>query len=87
MLEHRREPRHLCHEAAFLQVFNPASPERLEIRVIDTSEGGLAIYSPIFLPRGAEVRVRRGDNFVYGTIRYCVPSGSGFRAGVEITNA
>lgn len=83
--ERRRDLRKQADVASFLQITNPASSDRVKIGILDTSTRGMGITCEIFLPRGAEVMVTWDRDRVFGTIRYCVPNGHFFRAGLEIT--
>jgi hypothetical protein len=85
VIEKRREKRSETNESAFVQLWNPVARERLPINILNRSNRGLCIGSAVFLSRGAEVRVFVGNIQFFGTIRYCVASPQGFRAGIELT--
>ena len=84
MRENRREERKEVNESAFVQLLNPVAPERLPVKILNTSKRGLCIGSAVFLSRGTEVRVFAGEIQFFGKIRYCVASPQGFRAGIEL---
>ena len=84
MIENRREERNEVNESAFIQLLNPFAPERLPVKILNTSKRGLCIGSAVFLSRGTEVRVFAGEVQLFGKIRYCMPSPQGFRAGIEL---
>jgi hypothetical protein len=84
VIENRREERKEANEPAFVQLLNPVAPERLPVKILNTSKRGLCIGSAMFLSRGAEVRVFVGNIQFFGKIRYCVASPQGFRAGIEL---
>ena len=84
VIENRREERKEANESAFVQLLNPVAPERLPIKILNTSKRGLCIGSAVFLSRGTEVRVFAGEVQFFGKICYCVASPQGFRAGIEL---
>jgi len=66
-------------------MLNPVAPERLPVKILNTSARGVYVGTTTFLPPGAEVRVFLRNIQLFGKIRYCVPNGDGFRVGIALT--
>ncbi len=71
-------------ETATLQSLNPLLLETFEAQVIDVSEQGISLQLTKHIATQSEVKIRRGTAILFGEVRYCVPAGDGFRAGVRI---
>jgi len=71
-------------DAATVQVLNPVSSEHWDVRIRDVSKGGMCIRTPKPIDRGSEVKVQRGTLITIGEVRYCVPVGDMFHAGIRI---
>ena len=82
--ERRSNARVQTNDAAFLQVLNPLSTDRVEVRVLDVSEHGFKLLVEQFLQRGTTVQVRLKESIAKGDVRYCVPVKEGFHVGVYI---
>ena len=67
-----------------MQILNPIAPERLPVKILNTSKRGMCVASTEFLPRGAEVRVSVGDTQFFGKVSYCISRPPKFRAGIEL---
>jgi len=74
-------------ESGYLRVLNPASSERLEVRILNVSTGGFKLWAAQFLQRGTTVQIRYRGVIAQGDVRYCVPGKSGFHLGVQIHEA
>jgi hypothetical protein len=87
--ERRRAVRLKTDELACLRILNPASPDPIEIRVLNVSKGGFKLCVKQFLQRGTTVQIRHRETIAQGEVRYCVPAGgrfqeTGFYVGVQI---
>lgn len=83
--ERRRHRRTSASERAALQVLNPLSLEWRDVTILNISDSGMCILSPVFLSVGVEMRVRRdGPASVFGKVAYCMPSGNAFRIGLDL---
>jgi hypothetical protein len=67
-----------------MELLNPVVPERLPVKILNTSKRGLCIGSAVFLSRGTEVRLFAGEVQFFGKICYCMTSPQGFRAGIQL---
>jgi hypothetical protein len=87
--ERRLTVRLKTDELACLRVLNPASPDPIEIRVLNVSKGGFKLCVKQFLQRGTTVQIRHRETIAQGEVRYCVPARdrfqeTGFHVGVQI---
>jgi hypothetical protein len=83
--ERRSRHRIPIDESASLQMLRPVSLDWLQVQILDASDGGMCLTCPAFLPVGADVKIRKGRTFAFGKIRYCVPSQSVFRVGIQVS--
>jgi hypothetical protein len=83
-VERRREDRILCDDSGQMQAFSPFSFEKLQVRIMDISRNGLKVRSPQLVGRGTIVQVLVPKAIILGEVRYCVPAGSEFYAGIQI---
>jgi len=84
--DRRNEVRAYAHQATFLQVLNPLSPDRVPVNVLNTSEHGICVESTTYVAQGAQLRVFRGSVQLFGTVRYCTPATNGFRIGIQVSS-
>jgi len=85
LAEKRSEPRRLVREPAILQLLRPRNSERFKVYILDVSDGGLGIWTPVALQPGAFVKVRlQGSVVLTGEVRYIARSGDEFQAGVKL---
>lgn len=83
--ERRSEARSAADHEATIKLLNPLqASERISARVIETSPSGLTLRLKHALLPGTLVQIRVGEKMLFGEIRYCNPSGAGFRAGVRL---
>jgi hypothetical protein len=83
--DRRGEARVEADDSSFMELLNPIAPDRLPVKILNTSNRGVCVGCATFVPRGAEVRVFLGNVQLFGRIRYCMPAKEGFRAGIQIT--
>jgi hypothetical protein len=79
MRDSRRFP---TDDPALLKVLNPPLPDPWEVRIRDVSKGGMCVLTPKPIDRGAQVKVQRGTTVACGEVRYCIPVGEMFQAGI-----
>jgi hypothetical protein len=86
--KHASERRHYhrfpTHDSAVLQIVNPFSVERFDIRLVDISKNGLGLHVHTGVIPGALVQVRIKDYIAFGESRYCLPAAGGFFVGIQI---
>jgi hypothetical protein len=67
-----------------IQAFSPFSPTKIRVQIMDVSRNGLKVRTPQFVGRGAIVQVLIKEAIILGEVRYCVPAGAEFDAGIQI---
>ncbi len=82
--EKRRYPRLATDQPASLQSLHPFSVENWDVRIVDVSEGGLRTHTPRQMIPGSLIRVKMPFSVACGDVRYCIPTDSGFYAGVRL---
>jgi len=82
--ERRQHPRLPADQMGWMQVMSPPRLGAWEVRVVDTSGEGMSIQTRQHVTRGWKIKVRQGDRIVFGEVRYCIPNGGEFRAGIQI---
>jgi len=82
--ERRRSARIPSNDLAHLHVFNPLSPDRWEVRVLNVSTHGLKLHVLEFLAPGTEVQIHLATSVALGEVRYCLPASTGFHIGVRL---
>ena len=82
--ERRQHPRTSTDELGWMQVIDPPRMGAWEVRVLDVSREGISLHTRQHLARGWRIKIRRGDMIVFGEVRYCIPHGGEFRAGILI---
>jgi hypothetical protein len=82
--EKRREPRFVTNEPAFMQSLNPLNMSLTPVQVLDVSRQGLKLRIERQILTGSEIQVKLKDLFVLGEIRFCVPVGKVFLAGILV---
>lgn len=82
--ERRMHPRLATDYAASLQVLDPFSAGAWEVRVVDVSLEGLRTHTPQSLNPGSLIKVKMQHSVACGDVRYCIPAGNGFYAGVRL---
>ena len=86
-LERRRAPRISANDPAVMRVIRPDCSELSNVRVLDVSVEGFKLLVPQPLDPGSTVQIRLNTVIVLAEVRYCVPCGEGFHAGVLIFDA
>jgi hypothetical protein len=81
--ERRRFPRFKSHDVVKLKLLSSSSNTRIDVQVLNVSNGGLRLWTSQSLDTGTLVEIQRGDEIVVASVRYCVPAEQGFHAGVR----
>ncbi len=81
--ERRSEVRIPFDGALSIRVLD-ASAAVLAGRIVNASKKGLKLNLPEALYPGTRVQIRLGSRIIMAQVRYCVPRGAEFHAGVEI---
>jgi hypothetical protein len=84
--EMRRETRVHLGEPASIQEFDTTQAERISVVVVDISRSGLGLRAPRLLQSGQDIQIVLEHAFVLGEVRYCVPNGNGYHAGISVKN-
>jgi hypothetical protein len=84
--EKRSEPRISTDDAGVLQKILPFSPDRLPIRILDVSKGGMKVGVLDSLEPGTSVKVRLQAMIAFGEVRYCRTAGGSYHAGIQLHN-
>jgi hypothetical protein len=74
----------VINESATLQSLSPLSLEFFDAHVIDASRQDMRVQLNRHVAAQSEVKVRLSSKIVFGQVSYCVPSGDGYRASIEI---
>jgi hypothetical protein len=82
--ENRRSPRVEADDPAVLRVLKPERSPRIKMRIVEASKGGLKLRLPRQLMTGTIVQVYVRELFILGEVRYSIPVGAFFHAGVKI---
>jgi hypothetical protein len=82
--EKRKSPRVATDDPALLTVLKPEQSARLKIRIVDASKEGLKLLVPRELMRGMIVQLHVHEFFILAEVRYSIPAGEDFHAGVQI---
>jgi hypothetical protein len=80
----RKDRRISTDDSALLRVLSPLSFDKLEVRILDVSRGGLKVQVPISLSIGTIVQIPLRKTVAFGEVRYCIPAGNEFHAGVQV---
>lgn len=83
--ERRREPRFEVDTPASMQVLNPLSTNRVDVRILNLSKRGLRLCVPEFLQKGTIVQVRTKGSSMLGEVCHCSQVGTEFQVGILIT--
>ena len=82
--EKRRHPRLPADDPASLQVLEPFSAEKWDVRIVDVSLDGLRAHTARMLAPGSLIKVKMRYSVACGDVRYCVAADNGFYAGVRL---
>jgi hypothetical protein len=82
--DQRKGPRVPTDDPAVLTILQPPQAGRIRMRILDASKDGLKLVVPDELIRGVVVQIHVRDLFIMAEVRYCVPAGAEFHAGVLI---
>jgi len=84
-LEKRCEPRRPVEEPAILHGMQPECRAGIPVRIVDASQNGVGMHTPLGLIPGSLVQIRIGPSVVIiGEVRHAVPDGKGFHTRVRI---
>ena len=84
--ERRRHARIPLHERAVLTRLNPLLAGRFPVHILNISIGGLKVHVPEALEPGTIVQLRLRAAVLTAEVRYCIPAGSHFHAGLRTTD-
>jgi len=62
-------------------------PGYVPVQVLDVSRNGMRISLRTGVEPGTELRLLVNDGFIVGEVRYCIPTGKTFHAGILIRDA
>lgn len=83
--ERRKEPRSRSDFSATIRVLD--GDARLDGRILDLSDEGLAVFSPEPLSFGSPLAVTYKGVLILAEVVYCIPFGTGYRAGLKVDQA
>ncbi len=84
-IQRRKEPRFPAAERAIMRVLGPEGRGSLLVRIVDTSESGLGISSPVYVRPGAIVEVAVKHVTTSAEVRWCRQREEGaYRVGLQI---
>ena len=83
LLSRRKETRIAVNEPAKMRRLNPFSANPLDVTIVDTSVSGFKLFVPEELLIGALVQLRFKAQLIVGEVRYCIPWGEGYLAGIR----
>jgi hypothetical protein len=86
-IERRRETRFPKDSGAFMRQVHPTVLERIEVHVLDESEGGLRFLTSSVVYAGAMVQIHLDHRFILGEVRYCKPTGKEFCVGIQFIDS
>lgn len=67
-----------------VQSLNPLNLESMDAQVVDASPHEIAIVTQHHIAAQSEVKIRWDQRILFGEVRYCIPHGDRFRAGIRI---
>jgi PAS domain S-box-containing protein len=82
--ERRREIRRAADGSALMRILRPFSLLPLEVQLLNLSKGGLKVRTSQSLDFGAIVQINRMNTVTIAEVRYCIPDGNHFHAGLKI---
>src|SRR5579872_3225937 len=82
--EKRREPRIPVADSASMRMIYPSQADRVPIKVVNASGGGLKLSVPEFVAPGAVFQILLEGLMITAEVRYCLHVGNEFHAGVAI---
>ena len=85
--ERRRDSRVPTDDPAVMRVIRPDCSELSNVRVLDVSKEGLKLLVAQPLDPGSTVQIRLKTVVALAEVRYCVPCGKNYHAGVLILDA
>jgi predicted anti-sigma-YlaC factor YlaD len=83
--DRRREPRFEVDAPASMQVLNPLSTNRVDVRILNLSKRGLRLSVTEFLQKGTIVQVLTKGSSMLGEVCHCSRVGTEFQVGILIT--
>lgn len=85
--ERRRDARVATDDPAVMRVFRPDGSRLSNVKVLDVSKEGFKLLVPQPLDPGSTIQIRLNTVIVLAEVRYCVPCGEVYHAGVLILDA
>jgi hypothetical protein len=85
--ERRSDPRFTANDTASLEVVRPFSSFPMDVRILNISKSGLKLCASESIDPGTLVRVHIKGHPVMAEVRYCVPVGREFHAGIKLQDA
>ena len=82
--EKRKEERFPVRKHGILVALNPNLHRRVEVEIRNLSLNGIGFRINERLPVETTVQVRFDKKFLLGSVRYCVPNGEDFYAGIKV---
>jgi hypothetical protein len=82
--EKRREPRIPVVYPASMKMIYPSQTDRVAIKVVDVSGGGLKLCVPEFVAPGVVFQILLKGLILTAEVRYCFSVGNDFHVGVAI---
>ena len=67
-----------------MQILNPFSASKWDVRVVDVSRGGLRTHTPNPLTPDSLIKIQMQFSVSCGDVRYCIPAENGFYVGVRL---
>ena len=84
--ERRKEERIGTDEAGSVQSIAPFTNDRLEVQILDVSQGGMKLRALKPLDPGMMIKIRLKNVVAFGEVRYCNAARKGFNIGIKIEN-
>jgi anti-sigma factor RsiW len=82
--DRRQEPRMPTDDPGSMRVLHPLVGDWASVQILDASRGGTRVRTGAYVAAGTLVQLRIKDSVALGEIRYCVPAGDAFHAGIQI---
>lgn len=83
--ERRRSPR-LCLSEDAITIWTASDTDQVRSKIIDVSQEGLGIASPVQIPVGTMIAIQCNSGFVIGAVQRCEPHDDSYHCGVSLEN-
>ena len=83
----RKETRIPTDDPANARLYTPLLSQRVEVRVLNASKGGLMLRTSKSFEIGTLVQLRLRTTVVVGEVRHCSETGDGFHVGLQIQDS